>query len=187
MTIDDLKQLMAPPEEVVYPGSKPDWDAFQNKVGMHFPAEYYALVHTYGSGRFLAGEFKIANPFDPDDQKFAEVELTRLKEARARDAKEVPFPLFPESGGLYPFGIDDNGNTFLWLTFGSTHEWPIVCFNSEDYSEVVNHTLTEFMVLLATNRLKIKRKKFWGNNVSTDQLEFVPRKLSSRRKRPNRK
>jgi hypothetical protein len=187
MTIDTLTSLVPPPDEPVYSGSQQEWNAFQEKVGLTFPKDYYIVTSTYGSGRFLAGEFKVANPFDRDDEDFANLELTRLRETKNDYPNEVPYPLFPDSGGLYPFGIDGNGNTFLWKTNTTSDEWPIVCFNSEDYSEVVNHSLIKFLVLLASNQLDINRRKFWGSDFSDDHLEFVPRRVTTRRKRKTKK
>jgi len=186
MTIDNLKLLMAPPADPIYPGSQKEWSAFQKKIGLRFPRDYFTLVNTYGSGRFLAGEFKVANPFDPNDEGFAEFELKRLRETKASAPNEVPYPLFPESGGPYPFGTDGNGNTFLWITDSGSDKWAIACFNSEDYSETVNHSLIEFLVLLASNLLEINRKKFWGSDFPKDQLEFMPRRLPGRRPRKPR-
>ncbi len=183
VTIDRLKLLMAPPAEPLYSGSRKEWGAFQKKVGLRFPEDYFTLISTYGSGRFLAGEFKIANPFDPDDEGFADAELARMRETKKDFPDEVPFPLFPESGGLYPFGIDGNGNTYLWITAANPGEWAIVCFNSEDYSEAVRHPLIEFLVLLATNELAIKRRKFWGCDFTEDQMKFMPRKPPAHRGR----
>jgi hypothetical protein len=183
-SIDRLASLMPPPTEPTYPGSRAEWESLQKKLGLQFPEDYYSLLNAYGSGRFLAGEFKVANPFDPGDSAFADVELRTLRDRRDNAASEVPYPLFPEPGGLYPFGIDGNGNTFLWLTQGKSETWPIACFNSEDYSELVKHRLPEFLILLATNRLRINRRKFWGSDFSGDQLEFIPR--PPRRKRTSR-
>ncbi|HEV3385364.1 MAG TPA: SMI1/KNR4 family protein, partial [Gemmata sp.] len=84
MKLDRLKQLMPPPAKPIYPGSKKEWSGFQKKIGLNFPTDYFSLVNTYGSGRFLGGELKIANPFDPDDERFAELELTRLRETQGK-------------------------------------------------------------------------------------------------------
>lgn len=183
MIIDKLIELMPPPEKPLYVGTKKEWANFQGKVGMSFPEDYFTVAATYGSGRFLAGEFKVANPFDPDDEDFANFELTRLRETKEDYPDEVPFPLFPEEGGLYPFGIDGNGNTFLWKTEVNSDQWEIVCFNSEDYFELVNHSLIEFLVLVASNQLDINRRKFWGSDFSDDHLEFVPRRVPSRKRK----
>lgn len=187
MTIDKLIRLMPPPSQPLYPGSRKEWRAFQEIVGLVFPEDFYTVASTYGSGRFLAGEFKVANPFDPDDHGFADVELMRLRETKKQFPKEVPYSLFPDSGGLYPFGIDGNGNTFLWKTNANSSRWPIVCFNSEDYSELTDHPLIDFLVLLASNELDIDRRKFWGNDFSHEQLEFVPRRLTVRHQRKTKK
>lgn len=188
MNIESLKQLIPHPAEPTFPGSQKEWIAFEKKTGLRFPEEYYTLLNIYGSGRFLGGEFKVANPFDPDDENFAEHELRRLRETKVDHPDEVPYPLFPEAGGLYPFGIDGNGNTFLWITNSSSDKWTIVCFNSEDYSETINCSLIEFLILLASNKLKINRRKFWGGDFLQDQLEFVPRKPKKpRQKKPTGK
>lgn len=183
MTLDALKALMPPPSEPVYPGSKEEWEAVQKKVGFRLPSDFFALLNTYGSGRFLAGEFKVANPFDPDDKNFANKEIATMRERKEHAPDAVPYPIIPEKGGLYPFGIDGNGNTFLWLTSGNPDDWKIACFNSEDYSETVKHSLTELLLLLASNKLKINRKKFWGSDFTQDHLEFIPRRLSPKNKR----
>jgi hypothetical protein len=181
MTIDRLKLLMSPPAEPLYPGSKKDWTAFQKSIGLTFPTDYFTVAHTYGSGRFLAGELKIANPFDPDDEGFAAFELKTLRENKESSPDSIRFPLFPEKGGLYPFGIDGNGNTFAWITADKSSHWSIACFNpSQDYSEVVNVSLIDFLIEMASNQLNINRRKFWGNDVSKDMLEFCPRQLPSR-------
>lgn len=183
MNTDALKVLMPPPNEPLFPGSQKDWVEFQKRCGLQFPQDYFAISHIYGSGRFFAGEFKVANPFDPDDGQLVDRELARFRETRTRNPAEVPYPVFPEANGLYPFGIDGNGNTFLWITNENPNGWAIACFNSEDYSESVNLTLVDFLVLLASNKLPIRRSKFWGNDFSADHLEFVPRQLTRRRKR----
>lgn len=187
MTIERLKVLMPPPAAPVFSGSVKDWAAFNDKVGLSFPEDYFALSNIYGSGRFLAGEFKIANPFDPDDEGFATRELLTMRERKASAPDAVPYPIYPDPGGLYPFGIDGNGNTFLWLTDGVSDGWPIACFNSEDYSEVVNHRITEFLALLACNTLGIRRRKFWGSDFPEDQLEFIPRRVPTRGNRKSTK
>jgi hypothetical protein len=185
-TIDDLKRLMPPPAEPLNRGSEKEWSAFQKRIGLQFPEDYFTVVYNYGSGRFLAGEFRVNNPFEPADAASVEREFRTLRENKDRSPVEFPFPVFPETGGLYPFGIDCNGNTFLWLTQGKPREWPVVCLNSEDYHEIVSLSLIEFLVRMATNQLNINRRKFWGNDVAEDQLEFRPMRPPARRGRKSR-
>lgn len=184
MMIDNLKLLMPPPAEPLFAGSKKEWSAFQKKIGLKLPSDYFSVVNTYGSGHFLAGEFRVANPFDPDDEDFADLELATLSENKELSPKAIPYPLYPNAGGLYPFGIDGNGNTFVWVTAGDPDEWAIACFNpSQDYCEVVHLSLITFLVQLSTSKLKINRKKFWGNEASKEMLEFIPRQVRTHRKR----
>jgi len=174
---------MPPPAEPIYPGSRKEWSAFQKKVGLRFPEEYFTLANTYGSGRFLSGEVKIANPFDPDNQSFADRELKTLRETKEIAPAEVPYALFPEAGGLYPFGINGNGHTFLWLTEGGPDEWPILWYTPANYSKVVHHSLSEVLVLMASNKLKISYRHV-GTFEPSGEAEFVPRQL---RRKPKSK
>ena len=68
MTLAALTKLIQPPAEPVYSGSRKEWSAFQNKTGLEFPNDYYEVATTYGSGRFLEGEFKVANAAEPQQK-----------------------------------------------------------------------------------------------------------------------
>lgn len=185
-TIDDLKRIMSPPAEPLNRGSEKEWGAFQKRVGLRFPEDYFVVIFAYGSGGFLSGEFRVNNPFEAADAASVEREFKTLRENRQNSPSKFPFPVFPEQGGLYPFGIDGNGNTFSWLTRGEADEWPIVCLNPENYHEVINVSLVEFLVRMATNRLNINCQKFWGNDVAEDQLEFTRRRPPAGRGRRSR-
>ncbi len=165
--------MMPPPAEPLNRGSENEWNEFQQNVGLWFPRDYFVVIYTYGSGSFLAGELRVNNPLEPADAASVEREFKTL-----RESKQI-FPVFPESGGLYPFAIDGNGNTFLWLTQGPPEEWSIVCLNSKDHHEVVKLSLVEFLIRMATNRLAIDHQKFWGCEFAKNQLEFIPRRSPS--------
>ncbi len=175
MTLSKLHLIMPPPTEPVFPGTENDWIVFQNRIGLTFPVEYFAVVNTYGSGHFLDGEVKIANPFDPDYDRWVELELRTLRDRQSN----FPFPIFPESGGLYPFGLDGNGNSFVWKTDGPANTWPIVCLNGEDHWEAVKYTLSDFLVRMASNSVEVDRRKFWG--LFSGEVRFEPRKLPNRK------
>ena len=95
---------MPPPAQPLNRGSEKEWSAFENNIGLRFPEDDFTVVYTYGSGRFLAGEFRY-NPFEPADAASVECEFKTLCKNKKRSPVEFPFPVFPESGGLYPFGI----------------------------------------------------------------------------------
>lgn len=171
MTIEQLKQVMPPPPEPVFPGSKKEWQAFEKRVGLKFPDEYFIVIHEYGSGRFLSGEVKVINPFDSDSEGFAERELERFRASRL----ECPLP-FPDVG-IHPFGFDSNGTTFFWKTDGPPNEWEIVIENGA-YWASFKHTLTGFLVLLASNGLDVDRRKILG--VFEGEATFEPQKLPRR-------
>jgi hypothetical protein len=50
----------------------------------------------------------------------------KLDGLRALKHETIPFPLFPQIGGLLPFGATDNANILYWLVRGNPEDWSIV-------------------------------------------------------------
>lgn len=48
---------------------------------------------------------------------------------------ELPYPFFPSSGGLLPWGCDDNNGQYFWRTKGAPEEWTVVIFESFQWWE----------------------------------------------------
>jgi hypothetical protein len=75
------------------------------------------------------------------------MDLAALRELKGMPGiRHVPYPLFPEPGGLLPFGIDDNGDGLYWLTTGEPDQWSIVVNESRapEY-EQFDMSVTEFL------------------------------------------
>lgn len=54
--------------------------------------------------------------------------------ARREDfSEQVPFPLWPEPGGLLPWGSTDNNDHVFWLTIGEPDRWPVVATNWDEW------------------------------------------------------
>ena len=54
---------------------------------------------------------------------------------------EFPYPLYPENGGVLPWGGTDNGDQLYWVTNGTPNEWTVLInevrssnFQEFDYS-----------------------------------------------------
>src|SRR5215475_9300487 len=54
------------------------------------------------------------------------MQLSALKELAQDFGEKCPYALFPETGGLLPVGITDNGDVIYWLTRGKPADWKIV-------------------------------------------------------------
>lgn len=174
MALYDLVSVVAAPEHPVHSGELKKWKAIEQDVGIRFPDEYRAIAEKYGSGEFLSGTLEIANPFDPAYGTWLQYELKKLRHAQEDSPEEVPYAVFPDPDGLFPFGRDDNGNRFYWRMSGEPNSWPVICRSSEYHWATVNHTLTQFLSLLITNKLKINRTDFWGSPFAKEDWRFDP-------------
>ena len=38
----------------------------------------------------------------------------------------VPYPIYPDQPGLLPWGNDENGNDYYWLTEGAPDTWRVL-------------------------------------------------------------
>lgn len=77
---------------------------------------------------------------------------TQLNAIEDLDGK--PYPLYPKSGGLLPWGLTDNGNALYWLTVGDPGAWPVVINESRGPEfEQHNTSLTEFLVGVITGAI----------------------------------
>ena len=159
---------------------------------MKLPNDLYEVGRTYGSGRFFDGELQIANPFSPTYSAWIEFEMSIMREqdpGQFRSPDGEQYTLFPEDGGLYPFGRDYNGNRFYWRTLGKPDQWPIVCRSNSYEFEEVQCSLTEFLTRLVTNELDITYRRYWGNPKFTkqDRTFFQEPPLAATKKKATKK
>jgi hypothetical protein len=107
-----------------------EWREVRSKLGIDLPADYKEIIETFPRGRFQ-GFIEVIRP----DTSEAGVEypsyyLQRLEDMRQWRHDEpgrFPFPIFPESGGLLPWGITHRGDLFFWLTeHPDPDRWPVV-------------------------------------------------------------
>jgi len=128
--------LVPPPAETKDVPRNPDWADVAKDLGTDLPVDYKSLIETYGTGAFA--EFLwVLNPFTPNENlSLISVAKRRLEgERENRRAFPIPYPLFPEKGGLLPWAVTDNGDTLFWLTVGNPEQWHTVLnpSRSNDY------------------------------------------------------
>ncbi|GAA1799336.1 hypothetical protein GCM10009682_21200 [Luedemannella flava] len=130
-TIDDLTRLIPPPAAPVHADG--DWAAVEATLGLSLPADYRALVAAYGLGGF--DDINLLTPFAAAVSEHADLlwhagRLHQLLgESRAKNPDAVPFPLFPEPGGLLEWAGTGTGIALCWLTGGEPDSWPVVVFD----------------------------------------------------------
>ncbi len=178
MSLKQLQQIIPPPADPIYPGGYSDWTKLKSRPVPELPKSLFDITEHYGSGRFFQGSLEVMNPFDPDYQRFVDQKLAALKLLREQTPEYYPYAPYPEELGVLPFGHDDNGNLFFWLTTGKVDSWSIVCNSESGYWEKpIRHKVPDFLLLLVTNKLDIKNKNFWGNKFSKDDYNFRPKAL----------
>lgn len=124
MSIDYLKAVISPPQNVVDRPSEGDWAGVEARLGTVLPDDYKDFLREYGSGSI--GQFLwIFNPFSKNEnlnlERQAGLQAAVLRELSSY-GEIIPYKIFPEGGGIMPFGITDNGD----VLFGKLTGFPIL-------------------------------------------------------------
>jgi hypothetical protein len=154
VAIDELLAVIPPPENPIDAGTLERWPSVIERVGIALPDDLRDIGIHYGSGRFANGEIQIFNPFAEGYTTLVECECQILRDLRGADPEEVPFGIYPERSGLFPWGRDYNGNTMLWLTNGDPNEWTIVLAAEEGGYEHWDLPLATFLAKVFTHQIK---------------------------------
>ena len=109
MSIEALLAVMPPPAEPFEAFAGP-WEPIEAELGAALPQDYKDFVRLYGSGYFM--EFlgiSVPRSKNSNIRFESQVALTCQTFADFGD-EELPYPMWPASGGLIPFGGTDNGD-----------------------------------------------------------------------------
>lgn len=129
MSMEELRSIMPPPAHPNLGSTALDWAAVEQQL-CPLPASYKEFVETYGLGKI--DDFLIVYSPTAADRYLnlltrGAIDLDALRELKSKHGdREVPYPLFPEPGGLLPFAIDENGDGLYWITEGAPDSWPVV-------------------------------------------------------------
>ncbi|MCC9609496.1 SMI1/KNR4 family protein [Blastopirellula sp. JC732] len=126
-----LTSLLPPPETPCCNWG--DWDLVTSEIGSELPEDFKSLTETYGVATFCGclwfhTPFYFAGVDAPGVEEapsYLAMLLSRFEEmdAVAGGRECVPFPQYPESGGLLPIGATDNGDILCWITTGEPNDW----------------------------------------------------------------
>ena len=120
-----------PPPSSPYGGAEIcDWPALHHRLGVVLPNEFRRVIEVYGRGTFGKDSLQLHHPFyGPPSSRF-EPMMRMICGAWDIDRQMNPEPnahaIFPEDGGLLPFGTTPSeGNVLCWETSGEPENWPI--------------------------------------------------------------
>lgn len=159
MSLEELLKIVPPPEEPIEASTEAEWARVQSRLGIVLPPDYKRYINQYGSGR-IGAFLLVLNPFSASHYlNLFQASVDWIGELRQLKSKwgeiECPYPLYPQSGGLLPWGYTENGNRLYWRTVGEAENWPIVVNEARGPQfEEFDHTMHGFLVKLLTGMLQ---------------------------------
>jgi hypothetical protein len=154
MTIESLMRAVPPPEAPFEAFLGP-WEPVEAELRTALPPDYKDFARLYGFGYFM--EFlgiSIPRSTNPNTRLESSVPNTCEMFGQFHDRDEFPYPIWPNPGGLVPFGGTDNGDELFWLPRGAPSNWGVVVWDRGlGNFEPFDCDMTDFLAGLATGAL----------------------------------
>jgi hypothetical protein len=164
--------LGPPPRGVCERVSRRSWRSVEHSIGLSLPADYRDFAERFGTGCWSSFLW-IFNPLSANKNlnliEQSRVRLSALRQVIA-GGSTCPFDLYPEPGGLFPWGCTDNGDVLHWLTRGS---WPTVIQDPHaTHFMTYDGPCVQFVHAVVTGKLRIPF--FPEDFPEDDRPVFVP-------------
>lgn len=176
--IDELSFVVPRPREPVEAGDITNLPAIEKHLGISLPEDYVSFGLVYGTGKFVSDHWmlEVSNPFSPTFFRSFREDCEFFQEMKDMIEGEVPYEIFPVVPGILPWGHDDNGYNFCWLTDGKPHEWPILITRTRDvYFEKINLPMTSLLASCFSGKMScLALKPPFG------EVKFVPKQASGK-------
>lgn len=173
LTVDLVKRLAPLPEEP-FEAFRGSWELIEAEIRTALPQDYKDFIRLYGNGYFMQF-LGISLPRSRNSNVLLRSAIYWARRAAVDGGfppEGLPYPFWPDRGGLLAFGSTDNGDTLLWLTEGEPEDWKVVVWDRGlGEFEVFDCGLTDFLASLATGA--IRPKAFPDNLLPCEQL-FAP-------------
>jgi len=155
--LEQLRRLLPPPAEPLEAAPPDGWAEVEAALGTGLPGDFKAFTELYGSGK-VDDFLYLFNPFTqgPDGNLLVERDrvLAGYRQTRARFPDRLPWPPFPEPGGVLPLGRTENGDELYWVTDGQPDQWPVALVEARAaLREIYPMPVTGFLAALAANQL----------------------------------
>lgn len=147
-------RAVPPPQKPLESFAGP-WAQIETEIGSPLPQDYKDYARLYGSGYFLQF-LHVDTPRTGNPNIRLEKQVPSMCAMFAQfDGDDRPYPLWPEPGGLMPFGGTDNGDTLFWLRRGTPDEWPVVLADRGGWEfELHECCMTDFLAGLALGAIR---------------------------------
>ncbi|MFI7673813.1 SMI1/KNR4 family protein [Actinophytocola sp. NPDC049390] len=149
------------------------WDEIERSLGLRLPDDYKEIVGKFPVGHFQ-GFLRVLRPGDRGGEPseylgYYSHRLDDMRSWQADESERFPYPVFPESGGLIPWGETTRGDLFFWLTdLIDPNSWPVIVTDYEFSSwQKVSKGLAGFLCDVVTGR-------FDGQSYGADSASNAP-------------
>lgn len=159
MSIEALLKVIEPPTNPTEADHEISWHYIESSLGLTLPNDFKEFIQRFGTGALLDFLW-VFNPFSSNEYlNFMQQINTQLDALRflVRDTslEECPYSLYPEPGGLLPWGMTENGDILFWCTEGNPKDWTVVVMASRSPTyEEYNESLTGFLAKLILQEIK---------------------------------
>jgi hypothetical protein len=117
-------------------GAELSWNAAESTTKLQFPDDFKGLLGRFPSGVY-AEYFHVFSPVQSTVtlerfQYYLNENIEYLRRERERHPENIPYKLYPEAGGLVPWGFGAE-HIHCWNTAVSSvsNEWTVVYYNHE--------------------------------------------------------
>ncbi|HYV39028.1 MAG TPA: hypothetical protein VE988_25305 [Gemmataceae bacterium] len=170
-----LIKLWPPPSQLQHTGQTVGFDRVERDLGLVLPASYKQLTFAYGQGVWFQTIF-VLNPFMAranDLEPWMSVReyaggpswCKRLLASKEEFPDLIRSPIYPESGGLFPWAFLQGGGVLYWLTAGPPVRWKTLHDRDlcgEENWELFEMSVTELLWRLAKGDAKVKGTELEG-------------------------
>jgi hypothetical protein len=156
MSVSDVARLITPPNNPNEAPQQRDWSKIEAQLATSLPEDYKEFVDLYGTGK-IDNFLWIFNPFSQNENinlaTQVRVQLTALSELQTY-GEVLPYKLFPDPNGIFPFGITENGDVLYWNAVGQPEVWTVLVneARSPDW-EAFGMTMTEFLFKVLSRQI----------------------------------
>jgi hypothetical protein len=151
MTIENLVRVVAPPSDP-FEAFRGPWEPIEAALGTVLPRDYKDFVRLYGEGSFveIIGVL-LPRCWSPYVRLVPQVQAIC---DTFKDDEDLPYPMWPEPGGLLPFGTTDFGDFLFWATRGPPDDWRVVVWGRGlGQFEAYDCDLTGFLAAVALGKI----------------------------------